>query len=405
MQPFSVSISHAAALRLESWYSTFRIDRRWSFNVDYCGVRTTVHSDTDEVRRHLTDVLGTHMAISPCGPDVVSGNGSTVVASAHRVRSELLELFRDGSPLEIFPLRDSPLTMSGVALATAEIRWIWSRMTDSIIRVDPGCSNVTVLGPAPQLARMDPLLGSSIERDVLRVVRDCLHFSTQERGALVCHAAALDIAGRGIAVASSRRGGKTTFVTKILAGDGQTRGRFVSGDRILLQRAAGTFSAYGWPSYTNIGLGTVVASPRLHCLVAPSDGDLLTRRLSADEVHRKILVHHREYQRILSFEVSPRAPLRALVFPVRESTGLRPRRLAFREAEQRIRENIEELIATEEANWLGCVIAPDRGAQRHSATHALASEIPMYVVGTPDILTASPADLSDYANLILSSST
>ena len=82
----------------------------------------------------------------------------------------------------------------------------------------------------------------------------------QQRGALICHAAAVVVDGRAIAIASGSGGGKSTLMLRLL---GHPQARYLTNDRLFLRGEAGGVQAIGIPKLPRVNPGTVVNDPNL----------------------------------------------------------------------------------------------------------------------------------------------
>lgn len=86
----------------------------------------------------------------------------------------------------------------------------------------------------------------------------------QQHGGLICHAAALEHKGRGLAMAGFSGGGKSTLMLHMLE---QADTRFMSNDRLFVMPDG---VAAGVPKLPRINPGTIVHSERLKPLIAPA---------------------------------------------------------------------------------------------------------------------------------------
>ncbi|MBN2866372.1 MAG: HprK-related kinase B [Thiotrichales bacterium] len=89
----------------------------------------------------------------------------------------------------------------------------------------------------------------------------------QRNGALLGHAAGLQVGDKGIAIAGLSGGGKSTLMLKLLE-EGQ---HFVSNDRILLSPQPEGILMQGIPKQPRINPGTIVFNPRLHDLMTEAE--------------------------------------------------------------------------------------------------------------------------------------
>jgi HprK-related kinase B len=88
-----------------------------------------------------------------------------------------------------------------------------------------------------------------------------------ERGHLLLHASAVARNGRGVALAGSPGAGKSTAALHLV----EQGFRFVSNDRLLVQRRGDGVEALGYPKQPRVNPGTLVHHSRLFRLLEPDD--------------------------------------------------------------------------------------------------------------------------------------
>jgi HprK-related kinase B len=85
----------------------------------------------------------------------------------------------------------------------------------------------------------------------------------QQRGWLICHAAALCAGERGMAIAGFSGGGKSTLMLHMLEHEATA---FLSNDRVFIRRADDRLRMRGIAKLPRINPGTLLNNPRLHLL-------------------------------------------------------------------------------------------------------------------------------------------
>ena len=88
----------------------------------------------------------------------------------------------------------------------------------------------------------------------------------QQRGWLICHAAALVIEGEGVAIAGFSGGGKSTLMLHMLA---EPDSAYLTNDRLFIHRQNASVAAKGIPKLPRINPGTILNNPKLTQLLPP----------------------------------------------------------------------------------------------------------------------------------------
>ena len=86
----------------------------------------------------------------------------------------------------------------------------------------------------------------------------------QNRGWLICHAAGLQINGKGLGIAGFSGGGKSTLMLHLLESE---HALYLTNDRLFVRRDVDGVKAAGIPKLPRINPGTIVHNPRLHSLI------------------------------------------------------------------------------------------------------------------------------------------
>lgn len=89
----------------------------------------------------------------------------------------------------------------------------------------------------------------------------------QQRGWLICHAAALTRHDRALGIAGFSGGGKSTLMLHLLE---QQDASFLTNDRLFIRRQGEKVYAAGVPKLPRINPGTIVHNPRLQPLIDPA---------------------------------------------------------------------------------------------------------------------------------------
>ena len=113
----------------------------------------------------------------------------------------------------------------------------------------------------------------------------------QQRGWLLCHAAALARGGQALGIAGLSGGGKSTLALHLMERQDVA---YVTNDRLLVRREAGRAAAVGIPKQPRVNPGTLVHNPRLRGLLPPGEVERLLalppERLWTLEDKRDVLV-------------------------------------------------------------------------------------------------------------------
>lgn len=86
----------------------------------------------------------------------------------------------------------------------------------------------------------------------------------QQQEWLICHAAALSMKGRALAIAGFSGNGKSTQMLHMME---HRESRYLTNDRLFLRPGGGGLQAVGIPKLPRINPGTLVNNPRLACLL------------------------------------------------------------------------------------------------------------------------------------------
>ena len=103
---------------------------------------------------------------------------------------------------------------------------------------------------------------------VINFVNNQLLNCHQQLGASLCHASAISINGRGVAIAAFSGGGKSTSLLRLM---NATNGQFISNDRLLIYSEDVGVKAVGIPKLPRINPGTIVHNSKLHSIISESD--------------------------------------------------------------------------------------------------------------------------------------
>lgn len=94
----------------------------------------------------------------------------------------------------------------------------------------------------------------------------------QQRGWVLCHAAALVRGGGAVGIAGFSGGGKSTLALHLMEDDGVA---YLTGDRLLVRREGDEVHAVGVPKQPRINPGTLVHNPRLRSLLPTAEVERL----------------------------------------------------------------------------------------------------------------------------------
>ncbi len=111
--------------------------------------------------------------------------------------------------------------------------------------------------------RQDPLLIGPAREQLAQAVNfiNNQHINfLQHQGGLICHAAALSCGGRGVAVAASSGGGKSTLMLRLME---LPEARFITNDRLFVQRTDQGTRGQGVAKLPRVNPGTLLNNPRL----------------------------------------------------------------------------------------------------------------------------------------------
>ncbi|SCE10668.1 hypothetical protein GA0115242_121935 [Streptomyces sp. SolWspMP-5a-2] len=166
---------------------------------------------------------------------------------------------------------------------------------------------------------------------VVRNIRTLLRLDVarSDPSAMFLHAGMVAWHGHGIAVPGDKRSGKTSTVLAAAAAGAD----FVSNDDLSLHHGGDGRSGHGWPRSVSVRLDTL----------APLGLTLPTATSHPSNHHRTdahLLMPH-EIARMVGCRVTPRAPLRAVLFPsFTDDDAFALRRLDVSEAARRIQANL-----------------------------------------------------------------
>ncbi len=104
------------------------------------------------------------------------------------------------------------------------------------------------------------------DNQLINFINSQLMNRLQQRGWLICHAAALSFGDRGLALAGFSGNGKSTLMLHLMEQPGY---RYLTNDRLFLRAADGEVMALGIPKLPRINPGTLINNPRLAPLLTP----------------------------------------------------------------------------------------------------------------------------------------
>jgi HprK-related kinase B len=105
---------------------------------------------------------------------------------------------------------------------------------------------------------------SRLDNQVINFINSQYMNALQQDGWLICHAAGLDVNGRGLGMAGLSGGGKSTLMLSLMD---YPDVRYVTNDRLFIRREADRVKAVGIPKLPRINPGTIVHNPALHGLI------------------------------------------------------------------------------------------------------------------------------------------
>ncbi|MFD9735609.1 hypothetical protein [Umezawaea sp. NPDC059074] len=158
--------------------------------------------------------------------------------------------------------------------------------------------------------------GSTVQ--VLDFVRDLVIRHEESRGTVVLHASGLRDDEKAVVIAGPKGAGKTTTLLSALRSPKWT---YFTGDKLFVEVVDGVVMAHPWRDYPYVGVGTILADPRLTELVRESVDAGVEERAPGE----KLLMDPDVFEAWLGVEFSA-APKRlaALFLPeVRPSEPLR----------------------------------------------------------------------------------
>ena len=104
--------------------------------------------------------------------------------------------------------------------------------------------------------------------------------SLQQNGGLICHAACLEVAQQGVAIAAMSGGGKSTTMLKLLD---LPHSKFISNDRLFLFNEETGVTAKGVAKQPRVNPGTLLNNPKLIDILSASRQEQL-RSLATNEL-------------------------------------------------------------------------------------------------------------------------
>jgi hypothetical protein len=137
-------------------------------------------------------------------------------------------------------------------------RVIFQKDVETLFSASPDKTSFRILTPS----------GNRVARTALmRVVRELAMTHADRTGALIVHAAALRVGGRGVIIAGPKRAGKTTLLMHLL---GRGAGAFVSNDRVVVSVDGPSPRMRGMPTIVRLRSESVERFPRFRERLAAS---------------------------------------------------------------------------------------------------------------------------------------
>jgi hypothetical protein len=155
-----------------------------------------------------------------------------------------------------------------------------------------------------------------------KVIRHVITSELVQAGAVMFHAACLERAGVGIAIAGARNTGKTTTLCALLRSAGSA---YVSNDKLLITSDSDSVHGIGWPTKVGVCIGTRLAVPELRPFV-PS-GSLCLDRMNPDNLWnnpKSRLFLPGDFARAFCAQRRRSTVIKYVVFPELHSSGSRP---------------------------------------------------------------------------------
>jgi hypothetical protein len=177
--------------------------------------------------------------------------------------------------------------------------------------------------PACDKERIDLLAPSdcwTTRRCLMRLVRELATIQALHQGDLFLHGAAVECRGDAIVLAGAKRSGKTTMLMNALR-QGSTR--YLSNDRIFIERTRDAIQARGMPTIVRVRPDSLAHVPGLK---PPAWEHPYRYYLTSSECEQRSALLQPAYQEPpamsppqfcgwLGVEMATKAPLRAIVFP------------------------------------------------------------------------------------------
>jgi HprK-related kinase B len=111
--------------------------------------------------------------------------------------------------------------------------------------------------------------GPCLENDnqVINFINAQIMSRLQQQDWLICHAAALRVKGRALAIAGFSGNGKSTLMLHMLE---HRESRYLTNDRLFLRASGEAVQAVGIPKLPRVNPGTLLNNPRLVSLLSPA---------------------------------------------------------------------------------------------------------------------------------------